>query len=465
MTTCHCSTWHYPRMRLPDLVAYQAAVQHPSTAFSDPSLKTAMVVTGRLGLPRAVTGNFAVTYELRTAAQRWAVRCFHREAEDRAPRYAAISQTLAVATARDGPLVPIDYLHNGVRVGQTWYPITRMPWIDGHPLNFAIEQHLHESSVLETLERQFRGVIGDLQRRGIAHGDLQHGNILMSVAGTARTLRLVDYDGMFVPSLRGRAASESGDPNYQHPGRSVQFGPELDRFSAMVIVLALRALRADPGLWPTYNSGDNLLFRRADFSNPSRSALLRDLHGIPSLRELTERFVRVCEDDYARIPTLESFTRVAARTRQSWTLHRTTLQTTIAFSHDNQLVATGEHNGKVHIRDRESGRTRHSVGGDAAVEGLAFTSTGEVQVVSCAGPLITTSNGRTFSVGRGRVRALALSSNADWLAATSERGDLHCWRVTTGRVLRTIAVGQCVAVAICATGARAATADKRGDVH
>src|SRR5215471_12407374 len=108
-------------MRLPDLVAYQAAVQHPNTAFADPQLRSASVARGRLGLPRAVAGNFAVTYQLCMGAQQWAVRCFHREAADRASRYAAISAVLT--GLRDGPLVPIEYLQTGVRVGSAWYPI------------------------------------------------------------------------------------------------------------------------------------------------------------------------------------------------------------------------------------------------------------------------------------------------------------------------------------------------------
>src|SRR6516225_435534 len=106
-------------MRLPDLFAYQAAVQHPSTAFADPQLRAATVATGSLGLPRAVAGNFAVTYQLRSGAHQWAVRCFHREAADRGSRYAAISQALARLSggSGSGPLVPIDYVDTGVRIG------------------------------------------------------------------------------------------------------------------------------------------------------------------------------------------------------------------------------------------------------------------------------------------------------------------------------------------------------------
>jgi hypothetical protein len=122
-------------MRLPDLVGYQTAVQHPATAFADPELRASTVATGRLGLPRAVAGNFAVTYQLNHGARQWAVRCFHREAADRASRYAAISRSLA--QLRGGPLVPIEYVDSGVRVGNAWFPITTMAARSTEPSNSA----------------------------------------------------------------------------------------------------------------------------------------------------------------------------------------------------------------------------------------------------------------------------------------------------------------------------------------
>ncbi len=288
-------------MRLPDLVGYQTAVQHPATAFADPELRASTVATGRLGLPRAVAGNFAVTYQLSHGARQWAVRCFHREAADRASRYAAISESLA--RLRGGPLVPIEYVESGVRVGNAWFPITKMPWIDGCPLNRAVEQRLSTPYALAELERRFVELVAELRRRGIAHGDLQHGNILVDTSGT---LRLVDYDGMFVPALHGRPASESGDPNYQHPRRVLQFDADLDRFASLVIVVALRALAIKPALWSTYNTGDNLLFRRSDFFDPVRSQLFLDLYALAPVREVAERLAKVCGADYAQIPPLES---------------------------------------------------------------------------------------------------------------------------------------------------------------
>src|SRR5262249_18360209 len=159
---CACN---FEPMRLPDLVAYQAAVQHPSTAFADAELRSGAVAAGRFGLPRAVAGNFAVTYQGSTANQRWAVRCFHRDPTDRAQRYAEISRTLE--RIRCGALVSIAYLPLGVRVGQTWFPVTKMPWLDGVTLNRAVEQRLHQPNALRELEGLFLALVEELRRHGL----------------------------------------------------------------------------------------------------------------------------------------------------------------------------------------------------------------------------------------------------------------------------------------------------------
>src|SRR2546430_4647189 len=57
-----------------------------------------------------------------------------------------------------------------------------------------------------------------LFRSQVAHGDLQHGNILVR----GGSIQLVDYDGMWVPALKGRHATEIGHRAYQHPERSEQ---------------------------------------------------------------------------------------------------------------------------------------------------------------------------------------------------------------------------------------------------
>jgi hypothetical protein len=472
-------------MRLPDLVAYQAAVQHPSTAFADPQLRAASVTTGNLGLPRAVAGNFAVTYQLRAGSRQWAVRCFHREATDRGSRYAAISQTLA--RVRGGPLVGIDYLDAGVRVGQAWYPITKMAWLEGRPLNRAVEERLSNPSALAELERRFVETVAELRRMGIAHGDLQHGNVLVDSAGT---LRLVDYDGMFVPALHGRPASESGDPNYQHPRRGLQFDADLDRFAAIVIILALRALAVAPRLWQTYNTGDNLLFRRTDFVDPAASPLFRDLAGLPAIGELSQRFARVCQEDYARVPAPEQFLNAGRPTlsprhvavlnslyaRQevkphSWKLRRASVQASVAFSPDGQVLASGAREGRITLRESATGRTQRNVRlpRDAgSLRALAFTHSGDLVAVTADGPHLTVWDvleqraGQACSVGGLVVRSVALSSNAAWLVAAGDDGSLHCWKAASGRLSASFAPHSAItALAVSRDGRSIAAAGPR----
>jgi WD40 repeat protein len=419
-------------VRLPDLVAYQAAVQHPTTAFSDPELRAATVTTGRLGLPRAVAGNFAVTYQLRQAGRRWAVRCFHRDAADRAQRYAAISSTLHALGS--SALVEIAYLPTGVRVGQGWYPVTKMPWVDGLTFNRAIEERLARPAALRDLERRFVQLVDDLRHHGIAHGDLQHGNILVDPSGA---LRLVDYDGMYVPALHGLKASETGDPNYQHPGRRDQFDADLDRFSALVVVVALRALAAQPGLWQTYNTDDNLLFRRADFAAPSSSALISDLKGLLATRDLTTRLAQVCVDDYARVPSLDDFLQ-RSTPRTAPTVSMSTLHASILNRLYGPRLPETRAPAQKGQRSREPGAQRPSVSLPQAILNRLYAAPRAAHRPRPARRSPSTAGPRYWKVRRAVAQeALAFSADGRFLV-TADRGGKVCVRdVASGRTCGT----------------------------
>jgi WD40 repeat protein len=452
-------------VRFPDLVAYQAAVQHPEFAFADADLRQAAATINRLGLPRVAAGNFALTYQLTRSGRRWAVRCFHRDAIDRPRRYAAISNTLAAI--RGGPLVTIAYLADGVRVDQHWYPITKMPWLDGRPFNRAVEQRLGQPTELAALERQFQALVDHLRHLGIAHGDLQHGNILVDPASGPR---LVDYDGMFVPSLKGLRANESGDPNYQHPARTDQFDAELDRFATLVIVVALRAVALAPDLWQTYNTDDNLLFRRADFAAPARSALFRDLCASPATRPLAERLGEVCEGEYARIPLLADFLRSrvqvtappprtldlvalntlyrlgrpashatsASPTARSWTVRRAASQEALATSPDGRMLATAERGGKVRLRDASSGRVVRVWTHGEGITALAFSADARQLVATgAAGALYLRATSGTaaairLSTSPGAPRAVVFAVDRPVLAVADGR-NVRIYEPTGGR--------------------------------
>ncbi len=282
---------------------YNEAIQNPGLNCDDPDLRAATPDLTPLGLPRAITGGFASVYRLRGGGRERAVRCFLREFADQQQRYAAIGRHLAAA--RLPYTVGFDFLPRGIRIGGRWYPVLKMAWAPGEPLNAYIERHLGDGAALRALADRWVTLLADLRRAGVAHGDLQHGNVL--VAGGR--LRLLDYDGMFVPALAGGRSHEVGHRNYQHPLRAeTDFGPDLDRFAGWVVYLSIRALSVEPALWQSSGAGDEqLLFGRADFEQPQSSATWRALAALPdpALRSLVADFRDCLAGGLADVPPLD----------------------------------------------------------------------------------------------------------------------------------------------------------------
>src|SRR5262245_40832246 len=296
-------------MSWPQSTDYNAAVQSPDACFSDPELQQGTVAADLFGLPRPYTGNFAAVYQVSTPAGRdWAIKCFTREVPDLRARYQAVSDRLE---GQHRPfMVEFRYLEEGIRVAGTWYPIIKMRWVEGPTLNVFVQEQLRNAPVLDRLARLFVKLGLELREARVAHGDLQHGNVLL-VPGrkdNSLALKLVDYDGMFVEALAGNPPPESGHPNYQHPQRLKEGGydADADRFSLLVAYTALRALLAAPELWNRYDNGDNLLFKSSDFSDPSQSKLLQELWGLPDpeVQALAGRLVLASQGALGQVPFL-----------------------------------------------------------------------------------------------------------------------------------------------------------------
>src|SRR5262245_8904970 len=214
----------------PDLTEYHAAVQHPERAFRDRGLQQASIELDRFGMPKPATGGNAVVYKATESGATWAVRCFLRPISDHAERYDAVSKHLQKARLPYG--TRFLFLEDGIRIGADWYPVVKMEWVEGQLLHRYIEANLHAAPVLADLRARWRALVHDLEAAKVAHGDLQHGNIVVRDG----ELLLIDYDGMWVPALHNRAATELGHRAYQHPQRcESDFGPHLDRVAALVI--------------------------------------------------------------------------------------------------------------------------------------------------------------------------------------------------------------------------------------
>src|SRR5579871_3793984 len=283
---------------------YNEAVQNPLLNFADPELKMGCVELTPLGLPRPITGGFATVYKVQCGPRIWAVRCFLGGVTDQQKRYEEISKHLAAA--RLPYTVGFDYQTQGIRVRGQWYPILKMEWVPGEPLNAYIEKNLTHPAALMALANRWLEMACALQKAGIAHGDLQHGNVLI-VNGQ---LKLIDYDGMYVPALQGFKSHETGHRNYQHPLRTGnQFGPDLDNFSLWVVYVSLVALSLDPSLWQqTKACEENLLFRKEDFEKPTASAAfhLLEQHQDARLKNLATLFEPLLALPPEQIPELQN---------------------------------------------------------------------------------------------------------------------------------------------------------------
>ena len=280
--------------RWPTMTDYQEAVQAPRICFSDKQLAAGSAVVNKLGLPRPICGQFASVYEIESGGARWAIKCFLRNIPDLHNRYAKIAAH--IGTVELPYFVTFDYLRKGIRIRGDVYPIVKMEWDEGLGLNQYIEKNVTDRAVLEQLEQNWLQLLEDLQSVKIAHGDLQHGNVLVSPDGS---LRLIDYDGMWVPKLKGQGSHETGHPDYQSPLRSGDdFHEGIDQFAGDVIHMAIRALIRKPDLWQKYNNGDNIVFRRGDYLDPKNSALFAELRalGDDQIDPLLDHLVHQLED-------------------------------------------------------------------------------------------------------------------------------------------------------------------------
>ena len=129
-----------------------------------------------------------------------------------------------------------------------------------------------------------------LRSQSFAHGDIKPDNIMVRPDGT---LTLVDYDGMFVPSMKGNQSPTIGTRDFSHPLRTVDdFDETIDDFSLASIALSLKAISMKSTLLDIYGGSDRLLFSENDYRSPSNSKI------ISALQEL------MCDKDFCTLYSL-----------------------------------------------------------------------------------------------------------------------------------------------------------------
>jgi len=264
---------------------FTEAIQCPSICFAHPHLRKTLPAVDRLGMPLVTSGQFAYVYKLKSpnGSGDFAVRCFRGYLGDRDQRYRAIQDHLRSAPV--SYLSEFTYAPEGILVGGQRFPILFMQWIEGPTLDLYIGEMLNRPEVLLHLSEEWLRLLSSLRTSGMAHGDLQHGNIIVEHG----QLRLVDHDGIFVTKMAGWTASEVGHQHYQHPKRNAtHFDEKLDNFSSLVIYLSLISLAERPSLWKEHHD-ENLLFTKTDFANPAASQLFN------KIRELGPEHARLAD--------------------------------------------------------------------------------------------------------------------------------------------------------------------------
>ena len=299
-------------MPWPSRADYTQAVRD----YPERSLKNTKLEGGK---PRRTKDNFLASYEggwsivfpIDKGSKTFALRCWIKDVDDAEIRYQKISEYLTQANLPY--FVDFEYLPEGIWVRGTKYPITRMEWANGLPLRAFIEQNLQNADVLRTVATEFQKMVAALHAHEISHGDLQDGNILIEDNGNQVDIKLIDYDSVFVPTLRGSPDSGIvGLPEYQHPQRIAgigQTGEKVDYFSELVIYLSFLSLAEKPELWHQFkdSTGDGLLFSADDFKNPDTSDVFGELEKLSAeVRELAATLKHFCsETSIAQLAPLE----------------------------------------------------------------------------------------------------------------------------------------------------------------
>ena len=252
------------------------------------------------GQPVMTSGNFAVVFKVKDeqTGKFHALKCFLKEQEGREEAYCLISKELS--DVNSNYLTPIKYLDKELFVdskntSETEFPVILMDWVEGMTLDKYIQKYVYRylraESLDEVLESQEKAIelLGNgyeldnlayqfscmamwLAAQPFAHGDLKPDNILVREDGT---LVLVDYDGMYVPAMKGQKAREIGSPDFRHPQRTIDdFDEHIDDFPLSSLLLSILAISNEPSLMEQYGGDGRLLFSERDYCNLADSQVI-----------------------------------------------------------------------------------------------------------------------------------------------------------------------------------------------
>lgn len=259
-------------------------------------------------------GSYAVVFKANDGFRQYAIRCFISSAEETVMRYRKISNYLKTISA--SWVTNFELIDDEIFVNDRLYPVLKMDWIDGQLINTYVSQILNNNHEISELQKEIAQVSKSLETNQVGHGDIQCGNILIvkDEMGLAK-IKLIDYDGMYIPDFKNQPNLEKGRSEFQHPKRTqYDYNERMDRFPFWVMLTALEALKYDKSLWLEvmqggFNTLDNFLFTIEDFKTPYNSKLFNRLSQLnqPSLNYYLNKLKAFCSSDISAVTELELF--------------------------------------------------------------------------------------------------------------------------------------------------------------
>ena len=267
-------------MQYPLISEYLTAIQDAHDNLD--KLNHLVPVLDKHGEPYRSSGAFAVVFKMKDeqTGKCYALKCFTEEQEGRAEAYRQIAEELEFV---DSPYITsVKYLEKELFVDSNCeddeFPVLLMDWIEGETMETFIAENYTDSYEMSMLCYRFCKMAAWLRSQSFAHGDIKPDNIIVRPDGT---LTLVDYDGMFVPAMKGQKSPTIGTKDFSHPLRTMDdFDETIDDFSLASIALSLKAISLDSSLLQSYGASDRLLFSATDYLDLSKSKIFTALQSL-----------------------------------------------------------------------------------------------------------------------------------------------------------------------------------------
>lgn len=235
---------HTCNMQYPLISEYIEAILSSEDNFD--KLSNLRPILDEYGNPIMSSGNFAVVFKMTDGEKNYAIKCFLKEQKGRKEAYNQICDHISSIHTKH--FVSTSYYEKELFVDTTQteeneFPVLLMDWVDGLGLSEYISRNYDNSEKMANLYNNLQDMIEWLLPSHLAHGDLKPDNIIVTADSN---IVLIDYDGMFVPSMQGQYSREHGTPQFQYQGRTISdFNEYIDDYAGIYLALIIKLISID----------------------------------------------------------------------------------------------------------------------------------------------------------------------------------------------------------------------------